>query len=551
MAWPDVSISGDPSMLLAFYVAVGSFVLKMLEHWKFIDSAYFLIGSFTTVGFGDYLPHSAATKLFIILIVPIGAMLTFKSTYPYGRLAYASVHEMLNQLPGCRIRTERINMPAEDDDILVFVRVALMMAAIVGIGAAAFMPLLHLGAIDAAYFSATTLLTLGLGDVTPHADIPKVVVMMYMVVATACVAASSNRACSPLLYTHQYLRTANTRARAHVQARTCTYALTPTARRTHRPRTHAHASYARTRADARTRVAHRVALVRRRVLVRLCSCFVVAVEEVYRVVARSTVRTTDLHKYLDQVLLQPSCWDDWTTAAPAAAAPTAALTAVAAAPAAEPAATVAAAAAAATTTASGSSGSVASARAAAPPRAHQYACRADGTGLNEAEFILAALTAHEIVDVSTVVHLRRQFGQLVASAERHLGDGSLCEEGGGGGSGSEGGSGGESGGGVSSDGGGGGGRREPRLGAKALFAIGVHLGKVQHRKAEALLCNPLIGGQINTLKISMRFAEQAQVTSNTCSASSRKGRFLQRTSRLHVTGPMRRKSLVRIGRCMP
>ena len=48
---------------------------------------------------------------------------------------------------------------------------------------------------------------------------------------------------------------------------------------------------------------------------------------------------------------------------------------------------------------------------------HQHARRADGVGPSESEFMLSVLTAHEVVDVPTLVALRRQYALIVCQGK--------------------------------------------------------------------------------------------------------------------------------------
>ena len=95
-----------------------------------------------------------------------------------------------------------------------------------------------------------------------------------------------------------------------------------------------------------------------------CGTFAAVVEECYLVARRRVVRTTELSKVVDQLLFQQSSWDSSLSGAHRA-----------------------------------------------------LAIKADeGGGLSESEFMLAALTGHNLVDVPTLFALRRQFAQLMQSA---------------------------------------------------------------------------------------------------------------------------------------
>ena len=98
-----------------------------------------------------------------------------------------------------------------------------------------------------------------------------------------------------------------------------------------------------------------------------CGTFAALVEACYNTARWRMVQQTGLAKVVDQLLLQPSPWDVTVGGAPKA-----------------------------------------------------YASRADdGAGLSEAEFMLAALVGHGVVDVPTLVSLRRKYAQLMHAARQH------------------------------------------------------------------------------------------------------------------------------------
>ena len=86
----------------------------------------------------------------------------------------------------------------------------------------------------------------------------------------------------------------------------------------------------------------------------------VLLEHAYLIEKRRQIRTTDHTKYTAELLLQASCWD-----------------------------------------------------AAREGEKAIHGARADGGGLSEADFLLAVLTAHELIDVPTLVALRRQFAHIM------------------------------------------------------------------------------------------------------------------------------------------
>lgn len=163
--------------------------------------------------------------------------------------------------------------------------------------------------------------------------------------------------------------------------------------------------------------------------------FFACVEACYKISSNRQVKSIDLHKFADELLLQESPWDStWVDSAP----PSVKHESGDGAATADKSARVG--------NDSGDSGSDGT-----TPR-YVFARKADDEeGLSEAEFIIAVLTGHGIVDVPTLVSIRKQFRSLMQTAQKagvHVG----------------------------SDG-----AAEPRLDAKAVFAIMLSEGKVRQR----------------------------------------------------------------------
>lgn len=60
-------------------LAVGTVFYRIVEHLSWVDSFYFCSITLTTIGYGDIVPHSDASKLFTVLysFLGIGIMATF------------------------------------------------------------------------------------------------------------------------------------------------------------------------------------------------------------------------------------------------------------------------------------------------------------------------------------------------------------------------------------------------------------------------------------------------------------------------------------------
>ena len=108
---------------------------------------------------------------------------------------------------------------------------------------------------------------------------------------------------------------------------------------------------------------------------------------------------------------------------------------------------------------------------------HQHARRADGAGLSESEFLLSVLTAHDVIDVSTLVALRRQYA-LIVSQRNSLGNRASSTIACGSGDGDA----------PKASG-------ERQLDARLVFDVYVHEGKVRQRCDDAPEGTALVGAE--------------------------------------------------------
>jgi hypothetical protein len=66
-------------------LAVGTVVYRLLEDWSWVDSLYFSVVAVTTVGFGDLVPSTDASKLFTVVYILSG--ITIITTFLHLRMS--------------------------------------------------------------------------------------------------------------------------------------------------------------------------------------------------------------------------------------------------------------------------------------------------------------------------------------------------------------------------------------------------------------------------------------------------------------------------------
>ncbi len=60
------------TILLVFWIGVGTACYSLLEHWDIIDALYFSVVTLTTIGYGDFSPETDSGKLFTVFFAPTG-----------------------------------------------------------------------------------------------------------------------------------------------------------------------------------------------------------------------------------------------------------------------------------------------------------------------------------------------------------------------------------------------------------------------------------------------------------------------------------------------
>ncbi len=59
-------------LIVVVIILLGTIFYVRVESWKFIDALYFTVITLTTIGYGDFVPHTTLGKVFTIFYVFVG-----------------------------------------------------------------------------------------------------------------------------------------------------------------------------------------------------------------------------------------------------------------------------------------------------------------------------------------------------------------------------------------------------------------------------------------------------------------------------------------------
>ncbi|MBD3397661.1 hypothetical protein GF412_00810 [Candidatus Micrarchaeota archaeon] len=72
-------------LLIAILYAFGAIAYHNLEHWRWVDSIYFMTATFTTVGYGDFVPSTDEGKIFTVFFMWTGISIGFYLIYTISK----------------------------------------------------------------------------------------------------------------------------------------------------------------------------------------------------------------------------------------------------------------------------------------------------------------------------------------------------------------------------------------------------------------------------------------------------------------------------------
>ncbi|MEO1063860.1 MAG: potassium channel family protein [Actinomycetota bacterium] len=92
--WSDRDFRGL-SLVLAFWITLGTIVYSINESWSVVQSLYFSVMTLTTIGYGDFAPTSDLMRLYTVLysIMGVGFFVAFNT-----RLVQVAVEVQRRQL---------------------------------------------------------------------------------------------------------------------------------------------------------------------------------------------------------------------------------------------------------------------------------------------------------------------------------------------------------------------------------------------------------------------------------------------------------------------
>jgi len=170
--------------MILLYFTVGGIFFAETRGWQFTDCVYFSVLTLTTIGYGDLTPKTDGQKVFTIFYVLVGFCIL---GYALGHIGqYVAKREerlLMRQLK--EARDGRDNMLPESFSLLW--RVSLSAHGVLfflAIGTLFFSLNENWSSLDALYFSAVSLTTVGYGDLRLHHRSSRLFSIFYLLLGT-------------------------------------------------------------------------------------------------------------------------------------------------------------------------------------------------------------------------------------------------------------------------------------------------------------------------------------------------------------------------------
>ena len=164
--------------IVVLYLALGALFYSVTEGWSFTDGLYFCAVTITTVGYGDFVPSSDASKAFTVAYILIGLSLVATAS---GELfsALGSVVEVPRGTPGRHLRQAGF--------------AAATVVLIILVGAAWVMWMEGWGLLDSVYWAVVTCGSVGYGDLAAAEPLTRALLAPYIVAGVGGFAVSLAR----------------------------------------------------------------------------------------------------------------------------------------------------------------------------------------------------------------------------------------------------------------------------------------------------------------------------------------------------------------------
>ncbi|VIO95728.1 Uncharacterized protein BM_BM3482 [Brugia malayi] len=183
--WKEFFLESIPHLLinlfLTFYVVGGAIVFQLIDeniqHEKFYSVIQFTFTTIATVGYGNIVPTTDASKLFCIFYTLVGVPLLFLSLTNIGQFIAEGYWIFLASLQ----RTQYIDAPDERRLPLSIVVTLLLTHSVIG-GLLFHFWIDQMPVIPAIYFSFVSITTIGYGDITPTPNnaIQTLIIVLYL-----------------------------------------------------------------------------------------------------------------------------------------------------------------------------------------------------------------------------------------------------------------------------------------------------------------------------------------------------------------------------------
>jgi len=94
--WRSIKRERDSRAVFVFVIIIllsGTIFFMEVEHWNWLDALYFCVTTLTTVGSGDFMPHTEIGKIFTIIYIFMGIGAVLAAARIIARHAMAQANE--------------------------------------------------------------------------------------------------------------------------------------------------------------------------------------------------------------------------------------------------------------------------------------------------------------------------------------------------------------------------------------------------------------------------------------------------------------------------